>query len=111
MREFRWCTPCLVGLDQPLKSLLDRTRQHGKFRSALLLFQYHERFIETLIPPLNVFAQNVDLRVLATQAENSRAGDVGVVKISSDEPAQIVCVFTRSAAASLMQQKPDAIHI
>src|SRR5262249_12761454 len=43
--------------------------------------------------------------------QNCRSHDIRVMQIPRDQPAQVRRILTRSAAAGLMHQKLDAIHV
>jgi len=63
------------------------------------------------IAVLDLFAKDVNLGVLATEAEYGRSGNVGVMQISGNESTEIVRVFARPAATTLMKEKLDAVKI
>ena len=82
-----------------------------RFGATLLLLQNHQRLIKLRIPFANLFAQDGNLRVLAAQTQHRGPRNIRVVQVAGNQPAQIVGVFPRSAAAACMQQESDAIHV
>ena len=83
----------------------------AEFSAALLLLQDNHRLVEIRIALLDLVAQDSNLRVLATQAEDCSSRDVGMVDVSRNQPAQIVGVFTGAAAPAFMQQELDAVDV
>ena len=59
----------------------------------------------------NLFAKNLDLRVLAAQAQHGRSRHIGMMNIAGDQSAEIVGIFPRSAATAFVQQKANAVHV
>jgi hypothetical protein len=77
----------------------------------LLLLENDKRFVETGVTTLDLLAKNVNLSVLAAEAEHGRSGNIWIVQISGDQPAEIVRVLARAAAPSFMQKKLDPIDV
>src|SRR5437899_1134915 len=111
MREIGGSAAALVGFDKAIKRLLDCFGKHGELRSAFLLLENDERLAEMQIAALDLFAKNVNLSVLAAEAEHGSSGNVRVMQISGDESAEVVRVLTRSPATTLMKEKLDAVNI
>ena len=70
-----------------------------------------KRLAEIGVAALDFLQQSWRLCVLAPQAENRGARDVGVVNVSRQEAAKISGVFSRSTAALLVRQELDAVDI
>src|SRR5258707_6812985 len=78
----------LVGSDEAAEGLFDGVGKHGEFRSALLLLKDDQRLVKRGIAMFDLLAENVNLSVLATQAEHGCAGHVGIVQISGNQAAE-----------------------
>src|SRR5215472_8528000 len=111
MRELGRATIRLVCLHKSVKGPANRLREHGKFRSALLLLENDERLLQVQVAAVDFVPQDFNLRVLAAEAQHRRTGNIGMVDVARDQTAEIVRVFPRPATSSLMEEKPDAIHI
>src|SRR5438552_1154437 len=111
MRKIGGSAAGFVGFDKAIKCLLDGFGEHGELRSAFLLLENDERLAEMQIAALDLFAKDVNLSVLAAEAEHGSSGNVGVMQISGDESAEIVRVLARPAATTLMKEKLDAVNI
>src|SRR5579863_8635926 len=103
MRQFRGSPPGLVCFYQTFKRLVNRVRKHGELRAALLLLQNKQRLAEIRIAPANLLAQDSGLRVLASQAEHRRPGNIRMIDVAGDEAAKVVGILPRSPAAAFMQ--------
>src|SRR5581483_915718 len=82
-----------VGFNQTVERALDCLREHRERGAALLLLQYHQWLIEFGVPPVNLFAQNINLRVLAAEAEQGRPGHIGMMNVARNQSTQVVRVF------------------
>ena len=51
------------------------------------------------------------LRILAAEAQDGGAGDVGVVNVAGQQPAESLRILARAAAAALMGEEADAIDV
>jgi hypothetical protein len=76
-----------------------------------LLLENDKSLVETGVATFDLLAKNVNLSVLAAEAEHGRSGNVRIVQISGDQPAEIVRVLARAAATAFMQKEPDAINV
>src|SRR5581483_5641756 len=72
---------------------------------------YHQWLIEFGVPPVNLFAQNINLRVLAAEAEHGRPGHIGMMNVARNQSTQVVRVFPSASTAAFMHQNPDAVHV
>jgi hypothetical protein len=91
--------------------LLDCRGQHDGFELALLLIDDDERFVEGGCAPRNLIAQQGNLRILASQAEDGGPGNVGVMNVSGDQPAQQPGIVPGASAAAFVGEKFDAIDV
>src|SRR5690606_18927574 len=81
------------------------------FGTFFLLFEDDQWFCESRILFPDLFFKKVYLRVLATQAEDCGAGDVGIVDITSDQAAQGFSVLACTATSSFVRKELYAIHV
>ena len=63
------------------------------------------------VAALDLLLQDLDLGMLASQAENRGACHIRMMDVAGEQAAEIVGVFARAAAAAFVQQEFDAIHI
>ena len=56
-------------------------------------------------------AKDRHLCVLAAQAQNRGARNVGMMNVTRDQAAEIIGIFARAAAAAFVHQEFDAINI
>src|SRR5262249_41003009 len=101
----------LIGFNQSLKGRRDSAGKHCVFRTAFLLLKDKQRLPEIWIPPLDLLLQDLNLRMLAPEAQHCGAHDVGIMNVPGDEAAKVVRVLKRAAAAALVQKKSDSINI
>jgi hypothetical protein len=111
MRKRRRRPHRFVGFHQAHKGVANRFREHGGFRAHFLLLENQQRLSKIGIAALDFFDQRRRLRVLATQAENRRAGNIGMMNVSGQQAAQVSGVFASGSAALLMCQKFDAVDV
>src|SRR5205823_10119074 len=62
-------------------------------------------------PPVNLFAQNVHLSILATKTEYRGACNIRMIDVTGYQPAKIVGIFSGAAATTLVQKESNAVHI
>ncbi len=92
----------MLASTRPREGLLDGGGEHVGFEAGLLLIEDQDGLGEVGIAQSQFFLQVGDLGVLATEAEDGGAGDVGVVDVAGDETAEGAGVVAGSAAAELM---------
>ena len=100
-----------VGLDESIERASNCVGEHREFRSALLLFQNHQRLIELRTADIDLLAQDVDLRVLAPEAKNRGSSNIGMIDIPSDQATEVVRIFTGTATSTFMQKEPDPVDV
>src|SRR6185503_20177733 len=100
-----------VSFSQSLESLTNRTGEHGKLRTAFLLFENYQRLIEVRVSAFDLLPQNIHLRVLASQTEHGSSGDIGMIDVPRNQSAEIGGVFPRPATAAFVQKKLNAIDV
>src|SRR6266568_4698313 len=100
-----------VSFDETEKGFADGLRNHGGFRSALLLLEDEKRLVEMTVPTLDLLEQNWNLRVLAAEAENRGARNVGMMDVAGEQAAESVGIFTRAAAAAFVHQEFNAVNV
>jgi len=76
-----------------------------------LLLEDQKRFAEIGIAALHFLEENGNLGMLATEAEDGRAGHIGMVKVAGEEGAEIVGILARSAAAAFVREEFDAVDV
>src|ERR1700682_5777666 len=100
-----------VDFDQAKKRLANRLRDHGRFGGALLLLENKKRLAEVCVAALDCFLQDGHLRMLASEAQNRSAGNVGMMNVAGQQPAQICRVLMRAAAAAFVHEKFYAVDV
>jgi hypothetical protein len=100
-----------VRIHEPDESRPDGFRKHLELGAALLLLKYKNGFAEMRITPGDLFPENGNLWILASETENGRSGDIRMMDIPGEQPTKIVGIFARSATATLVHQKLDSIYI
>ncbi len=101
----------MVSLHQTKKRLPNRLLHHRSFRAAFLLFEDEKPFIKSRIPLLDLFLENVNLRMLAAEAQHRRTRDIWMMNVSRNQPTQVPRVFVGAAASALMQEESKSIHV
>ena len=81
------------------------------FGAAPLLFKHEQRLVETGVEGEDLPPEIVQLQVLATEAEHGHPGHVGVIGVGSQQLTQHRRILARAAAAALVGQEFDAIHV
>src|SRR5579859_5736005 len=89
----------------------ERLRQHGALRGTALLLEKNQRLVELRIAFLDLFPQNIGLRMLASQTQHGCSRDVGMMEVPGDQAAEISRVLARAAAAALMGEKLYAVDV
>src|SRR5690606_18743762 len=100
-----------VRLNQAKECAADRMGQQVLFSAFLLLLQDNERFRKIRILLADFFFQQVDLRVLATEAKHCGAGYVRIVDIACNKAAQCFCILSRAATPAIVSQEFYSINI
>src|SRR5215469_13661357 len=111
MRKGRRLATGVLRLHKTEEGLTNGGGQHREFRARPLLLEPKNRFREVRIAPGDFLTKNGDLRMLAAEAQNRRAGNIGMMDVSRDEPAQVSRIFPRSAAAAFVHQELDPIEM
>ena len=76
-----------------------------------LLLEGEQRLGECRVATCDLFAQDVDLRVLAAEREHGGAGDVGMHDVAGEQAAQCTGVLARAAAAAVVGEEADAVEV
>src|SRR5262249_9416766 len=101
----------VVGFHESEKELADGLRAHDLCGACLLLLENHQGLVEIRITFANFFAQNGNLSMLATEAEDCCSGHVRMVDVAGDETAKIVRILAGAAAAAFVHEELDAVNI
>src|SRR5690606_18851786 len=100
-----------VRLNQAKECAADRMGQQVLFSAFLLLFQDDERFRKIRILLADFFFQQVDLRVLTTEAKHRGSGHVGIVDIACNKAAQGFCILSRAPTPAFVGQEFYSVNI
>ena len=76
-----------------------------------MLFEHEQRLLEIRSTLLQFLLEQPDLGVLAAQAENCGAGDVRVVDVAGEEPAEGSGVFAGAAATEPVVEELETVYV
>ena len=100
-----------IDLHDPFEGAADGFGDELLFALRLLLFEDDQGFVESRIMPKQIRLEIADLQVLTAEAQHGDTAHIGVIGIGHEEFGEDSRILTGAAAASLMVQELDAIHI
>ena len=101
----------LIRLRKCREGLVDGLLHQGGLEAGLLLIDENDGLAQLGIAGAELLHKQSGLRVLATEAEHSGAGDIGVMNVAGEQTAKLACILPRTAATQLMSDKADAIDV
>ena len=111
LRKRRGLAFRFVGFDKTEEGFANGLRKHCRFGSAFLLFENQNRFAAIRVAALDLLEEDGNLRVLATEAKNRGASNVGMMNVACEQATEIVRVFASAAAAAFVHKKFDSVDV